>query len=437
MSQKGERLPPQGSRTPRGRRDRVTVPGAVASSSNDGLPSALSPSAGGKGIIDGWDLFPIFESANKAVDRGDLSMVVSCILKCLELIPKYRPPSKGDIKRKWEWRDVPFYWLNLLSYLYEGMKDRKDLSLQEESARKALNAYLNRVWESPPAPDPAAYNALWGTFSCLVSPVLQSHREICGGSGAGHLSRRSPSPAMAEGEDFRSDAPEELLGVSDVSSVEDSEEDLEEEEDRTVGEGFSKFLPPSGSNSRRGSKESADSGEGGKLSRLSRDQRGVVDRELAVLSGPAAPIIDKAAEWAQRIEKVRSKTTAMRGPLSGKLKVAGRLMHGAVCALAERGATAERELTLLREKNELLRLELLKQKEEREKHALPGLSRGQRGISMRITSGRTRKPRARGKFKAGSVSFVRKGARCRPRTSTEKIDARFRSVSARFDIIPV
>jgi len=147
----------------------------------------------------------------------------------------------------------------------------------------------------------------------------------------------------------------------------EGESDHEPDQDYAGGEGHSWSFVSSRRASRRGSAKSAGSDGRGKLPRLNRDQRGWLDRELAVLSGPTAPILEKAAEWAHRIEEVRSKTASIQGPLSGRLKVAGCLFQEAVRSLANRGATTESELALLREKNELLRLELLKQKEEREK----------------------------------------------------------------------
>jgi len=92
MTARNEGVPPQGIRTPRGRRGGVTVPGPSLSLSNNGLSTALLPSAVDEAIIDGLVLRFVFRRAEKASSDGDLTTVVACVEDFLGLLPRYRPP---------------------------------------------------------------------------------------------------------------------------------------------------------------------------------------------------------------------------------------------------------------------------------------------------------------------------------------------------------
>jgi len=168
MDTKETSLLPQRIRTPRGWREGITVPGYLVSLSDDGLPAALSPSAAGKRIIDGGDLYPIYDAARKAHKRGDLAIIVACIAEFLGIISKYLSPGEEEEEEfSWEFEDVPLFWPNFLSYFFEGVKNRKDLSFAEMALVWSLDKRLDELWVSLSMPDPAVYRADWETYSSL------------------------------------------------------------------------------------------------------------------------------------------------------------------------------------------------------------------------------------------------------------------------------
>jgi len=190
MTTRQEGLPPQGIRTPRGRRGGVTVPGPSASSSDDGLPAALSPSAAGEPTIGGKDLGPFFKVAKRAircgVDDGDaFAVVIANVEGFLEAISRYLPPSREDADRQWEFSQVPTLWPSILQSFYMGVDGTAALYGAEESnvpIFQELDSYIEEIWDTDRMPDFFWCQADWERFSPLCPPPLRLQG---GGLGSG------------------------------------------------------------------------------------------------------------------------------------------------------------------------------------------------------------------------------------------------------------
>jgi len=187
MSEKEHGLPPQGIRTPSGRRGGITVPGPSSSLSNDGLPTELSPSSVGEAIIGFSVLQNIVDRADRADERADDVAVIETVEEFVRVIPRFTPLS--DASRS-EREATMGLWPTLLDFFANGvgaLETVERISPEAESLADQLDDHIVQLKMRPEMPDPDRIRKFWdhlGPLRGLFTPRLKG-----GGPGKDDLAR--------------------------------------------------------------------------------------------------------------------------------------------------------------------------------------------------------------------------------------------------------
>jgi len=161
MTTRQEGLPPQGIRTPSGRRGGITVPGPSSSLSNDGLPEVLLPSTSGEAVIGFSALQAILDRADRADERADDAAVIAAVGEFVRVIPRFTPPP--DVSRSE--REAMFnMWPTLLDFFANGvgaLDSFERLSPEAEDLVAQLDDHIVQLKMRPEVPDPERIRKFW------------------------------------------------------------------------------------------------------------------------------------------------------------------------------------------------------------------------------------------------------------------------------------